>query len=595
MRPCRRGPALPLLLLTAGLLAACGPDEPPGAVPERGAAPAAGTIGTASAAEDGQWTMQAKDYAGTRYSGLDQINVGNVARLRQAWSFSTGQLNGHEGAPLVVGSTMFLVTPFPNVSYALDLTQPEPTIKWQYNPRPNEYAIGKACCDVVNRGWAYADGKLIYNLLDAHTIAIDAETGREVWRTKMDDVEKGVTMTMAPLVVKDRVLVGNSGGEMGVYGWIAALDVKTGREVWRAHNTGPDELVRIGPEYRGPYPWLQGEDLGVKTWPGDAWRRAGSAVWGWITYDPELDLIYYGTSNPSPWNQEQRPGLNLFSAAVLARDPDDGMARWAYSFTPHDAWDYDGVNEDVLVDLPIGGRMRKVLVHFNRNGFAYVLDRTTGRVLSAEPFGPVNWATGVDLETGLPQVVPEKVTRENEWVRDICPADVGYKNHSPTAYSPRTGLFYVPRQNVCMDYRAHPVSYIEGTPYWGAEVTHQPGPGGFRGEFMAWNPVTGTKVWGIPDKFPVYSGVLATGGDLVFYGTVEGYFRAVDARTGRVLWQDKLPSGIIGAPMTYRGPDGRQYVAILSGVGGTMPLYKDVPGYPPKGGSLHVFSLGDGP
>jgi alcohol dehydrogenase (cytochrome c) len=575
-------------------LASCGEGRTPGLSARsagRGDARAAGgaTIGVVGA--PGEWVTQGKDYAQTRFSPLDQINTRNVGGLKYAWSFSTGVVAGHEGAPLVVGSTMYLVTPYPNIAYALDLTKNPPAVRWKYEPKPDNYAVGKACCDVVNRGWAYADGKLIYNLLDAHTVAVDAATGREVWRTKMADVREGVTMTMAPLVVKGKVLVGNSGGEMGTHGWLAALDVDTGKELWRAYSTGPDSLVKIGPRYRAFYPWLNGEDLGVTTWPGEIWKHGAGAVWGWISYDPELDLIYYGTSNPGPWNAEQRPGLNLFTSAVFARDPDTGEAVWAYQFTPHDMWDYDGVNENILVDLPIDGRMRRTMVQFNRNGFAYTIDRTTGEVLVAQPFGYLNWSTGVDLKTGMPRVVPEKTTHAGVWTRDICPADIGVKDQQPAAYSPRTGLFYVPTQHICMDYLTHETSYIAGTPYWATQTPRHPGPGGNYGEFIAWDAATGRKVWGIEEALLPYSGVVVTAGDVVFYGNVEGVFKAVDARDGRVLWQQKLGSGIIGAPITYLGPDGRQYVAVLAGVGGAAAVLAAEPGYSSPGGMLYVFAL----
>ncbi|MFN2570830.1 MAG: PQQ-dependent dehydrogenase, methanol/ethanol family, partial [Gemmatimonadales bacterium] len=555
------------------------------------------TVANIGAPANGTWEMQAADYANTRYAPLDQIDTANVQRLQLAWSFATGYTHGHEGAPLVDRNTLYIVTPYPNTAYALDLSAHPPTIRWKFEPHPDPVAIGKACCDIVNRGWVLADGELIYNLLDAHTVAVDVRTGKEVWRTAMADVTDGVTMTMAPVVVNGKVFVGNSGGEMGVQGWIAALAVGTGKELWRAYSTGPDSMVRIGSHYQPFYAWLKGRDVGATSWPSDAWKHGAGAVWGWISYDPALNLIYYGTSNPGPWNQAQRQGDNLFTSSVLARNPDTGELYWAYSFTPHDQWDYDGVNEDILVDLPIHGRVRHALVHFNRNGFAYTIDRATGEVLIAEPFGYQNWAKRIDLATGRPDVVAEKTTHPNEWTYQVCPPDIGVKDQQPAAYSPRTRLFYVPTHHMCMDYRAEPASYIAGTPYWNTHVKRNPAPGKdstgheYRGELIAWDAATGHKVWGITDKFPVYSGVLTTGGDLVFYGTVGGLFRAINARTGRILWQRKLGSGIIGAPMTFLDPDGKQYVAILAGVGGAAGVVADIPGYPAEGGTLYVFAL----
>jgi PQQ-dependent dehydrogenase (methanol/ethanol family) len=586
------------LVCGALLLAACGKTDK-GVKASEAAEPAGGTSASVTGARvnfapnpaPGEWTMQGRDFANTRYSPLNQITTTNAARLQVAWTFSDGVLHGHEGAPVVVNNTMYVVTPWPDIAYALDLAKPGAPIKWKFEPNPTPLAQGKACCDIVNRGWTYAQGKLIYNLLDDHTIAVDANTGKELWRTKMANVEDGITMTMAPLVVKNKVYVGNSGGELGVQGWIAALDINTGKEIWRAYSVGPDSMVKIGPNFHPFYSWLKGKDLGVTTWPKDMWKHGTGAVWGWITYDPELNLIYYGTSNPGPRVPAQRPGLNLFTSTVFARDADTGEARWAYTFTPHDQWDYDGVNENVLIDLPLNGRLRKVLVHLDRNGFGYTIDRTTGEVLIAKPFGFLNWATGVDLKTGMPQVVPNMQPQPNVKLANVCPPDIGDKDQQPSAFSPRTGLLYASIQNICMDLTDHEVSYIAGTPYDGMEMKRHAGPGGNWGEFIAWNPATGQKVWGIKEKFMTYSGVLVTAGDVAFYGTADGWFRAVDARNGTVLWSHKLGSGIVSSPMAYLGPDGRQYIAITAGVGGAAMVSQAMPGFPPRGGTVYVFSI----
>jgi PQQ-dependent dehydrogenase (methanol/ethanol family) len=539
----------------------------------------------------GQWRRQAGDYANTRYSALDQITADNVSKLRVAWTFSDGTRNGHEAAPLVLDNTMSLVTPFPNSAYALDLTKPGVPIKWAFKPDPAPLAIGKACCDTVNRGGAYANGKIIYNLLDDHTVAVDAKTGKEVWRTKMGNPENGETMTMAPFVVGNKVYVGNSGGEMGVWGWLAALDVDTGKELWRAYSTGTDDQVRIGADFKPFYSWMVGKDLGKKSWPADMWQHGGGAVWAWVSYDPDLNLIYYGTSNPSPRVPAQRPGYNLWTSTVFARDADTGMARWAYQFTPHDQWDYDGVNENMLMDLTIDGKVRKVLVHFDRNAFAYTIDRATGEVLKATPFAYQNWSNGIDLKTGMPKVNPEMQPQPGIKLKNVCPPDIGGKDWQPSTASPRTGIVYAGIFNICMDVTDHPQSYIAGTPYDGMEMTRQPAPGGNWGEFMAWNPATGKKVWSVKEKFMTMSGSLATAGDVVFYGTADGWFRAVNARTGAVLWSYKLGSGVIGQPMTYLGPDNRQYIAIYSGIGGAAMVSSKMKGFPARGSTLYVFSL----
>ncbi|HKN66118.1 MAG TPA: PQQ-dependent dehydrogenase, methanol/ethanol family [Gemmatimonadaceae bacterium] len=556
-----------------------------------GASTARGSIAAGTAVGgNGEWATQGHDYALSRYSDLAQVTTTTAKHLKLAWSFSTGALRGHEGAPLVVGNTMYLVTPFPNVAYAIDLAKP-PAVKWRFQPNTDPWAVGVACCDVVIRGWAYDAGKLIYNLLDDRTIALDANTGKLLWQTKLADVNEGITMTMAPLVVKGKVLVGNSGGEMGARGWLAALDENTGKELWRAFSTGTDSDVKIGPRFHAFYAKDRGRDLGLTTWPPDGWKHGAGTVWGWISYDPTLNLVYYGTSNPGPWNQDQRPGDNKWTSTIFARDPDTGEAVWAYQVTPHDLWDYDAVNENILADLPIGGTMRKVLVHFDRNAFGYTIDRATGEVLVARPFSNLNWSTGIDLKSGTPNVVESKKTHEGATIQNICPPDIGGKDQQPAAFSPRTGLFYVPTNNECMDYTGIEASYIAGTPYWGARMERHAGPGGNRGAFVAWDATTGSAVWSIPEKLLVYSGALVTAGDVVFYGTVDGWFKAIDARTGQELWRFKTGSGVIGAPITYLGPDGKQYVAVLTGVGGAAGVDSHVDGYPSEGGELYVFSL----
>jgi PQQ-dependent dehydrogenase (methanol/ethanol family) len=518
----------------------------------------------------GQWTMPAHDYAGSRYSELSDINSGNAKSLHAAWTFSTGVLRGHEGQPLVIDSTMYIVTPYPNVAYALDLSRAGYPLKWKFRPENDQRAAGKACCDVVNRGASFGAGKLVYNLLDGHTVAVDAKTGRLAWITKVGDLDRGETITMAPIIVKDLVIVGSSGGEMGVRGFIAALDLTTGKERWRAYNLGPDSDVKVTERFKPFYAHDRGTNLGATSWPGETWKIGGGATWGWVTYDPELNLIYYGTSNPGPWNQDQRLGDNKWTCAIIARDADTGEMRWVLQVTPHDLWDYDAVNENILVDLPIRGRTRKALVHFDRNAFAYTIDRATGEVLVAEPFAPMNWSTGIDLATGRPKVNAAKMPKQDLLVNDICPSLEGGKNQQPAAFSPRTGLFYVPTINLCMDFQSRAVAYFPGVPYIGANAPEKGGPGDYKGEFMAWDASTGKKVWGIREPFPVWGGALATAGNVVFYGTLDGWFKAANATTGELLWKFKVGSGVVGNPITYRGPDGKQYVAVYAGIGGDM-------------------------
>jgi len=612
--PLRFGRALGAIVLLASL-AACKRSQKPAPqqapLPELPKGPNGAQVPAFVPRDDGQWTMAPKDYASTRYSSLGDITPENAKDLKLAWHYSTGVLRGHEAAPIVVDGSLYITTPFPNTVLAFDLTQKPPTLKWRFEPKPEPAAQGVACCDVVNRGAAFHDGKIIFNTLDVTTIAVDAQTGREAWRTKLGDINKGETVTMAPLVVKGKVLVGNSGGEFGVRGWLAAVDASTGKLAWRAYSTGPDAEVLIGEQFKPFYEADRGKDLGVHSWPPDHWRIGGGTVWGWISYDPELDLLYHGTGNPGPWNPDARPGENKWSASIFARRPETGEAIWAYQWSPHDLYDYDGINENVLLDLPIDGKLRKVLVRPERNGYIYVLDRATGEVLSATPFVHVTTTAGVDLKTGRPIEVKEKETGFGRAVREICPAAPGGKDWQPTAFSPRTGLLYIPHNNLCMDMEGVEANYVSGTPYVGASVRQYAGPGGHRGEFTAWDPVAKKPAWKIKEKWPVWSGTVVTAGDVVFYGTMDRWFKALNARTGELLWQFQTSSGIIGQPVVYRGPDGKQYVAILAGVGGwagaivagdllpkdeTAALgfvnaTKDLPKDTPKGGTLYVFSL----
>ncbi|WP_084150342.1 PQQ-dependent dehydrogenase, methanol/ethanol family [Azohydromonas australica] len=566
-----------LLALTLPLAPAARADErptpPPGTtrIPPQDAQRQVPPSRLISPLPEREWKLPNGDLANTRYSPLNAINAGNVANLKIVSTLSTGIPHGHEGGPLMVDNTLYVVTPFPNHLLAIDLTQPGYPVKWTYKPHPDPRAQGIACCDVVNRGASYVDGKIIYNTLDAHTVAVDAKTGKEVWNTKVGNIDVGETVTMAPLAVKDKVIVGNSGGELGVRGWVLALDVKTGKEVWRAYNTGPDKDVKIGTDFKPFYAKDQGQDLGVKTWPPEQWKLGGSTVWGWISYDPETNLIYYGTGNPGVWNADMRPGDNKWSTTLFARDADTGMAKWAYQFSAHDAWDYDEIMENILIDLPLNGQMRKLLIHPGRAGFIYVHDRGTGELLAADKFEPTNWAHGYDLKTGKPDEDPSKRTHQGTVTKDICPSSTGAKEFVPSSFSPRTGLLYIPAHNTCMDYEGVEANYIAGTPYLGADVKMYPGPGGYQGELIAWDLQAHKPTWSIREhSFPLYSGVLSTAGGVVFYGTMDGWFKAVDDRDGRELWKVKLASGIVGNPMTFAGPDGKQYVAVYSGVGGWM-------------------------
>jgi PQQ-dependent dehydrogenase (methanol/ethanol family) len=562
------------------------------------------------------WVMPAGDYANTRYSKLDQINASNVGKLQVAWTFSTGVLRGHEGGPLIIGNMMYVHTPFPNKVYALDLSQ-ENKIVWKYEPKQDPNVIPVMCCDTVNRGVTYGDGKIFLHQADDKLVALDAKTGALAWSAVNGDPSKGQTGTSAPLVIKDKVLVGTSGGEFGVQCSMTAYDIKSGKQVWKAYSEGPDDQILFDASTTALGKPV-GKDSSLKTWQGDQWKIGGGCTWGWISYDPTLDLVYYGSGNPSTWNPKQRPGDNKWSMTIFARNPDNGTAKWVYQMTPHDEWDYDGVNEMILSDQTINGQPRKLLTHFDRNGLGYTLDRASGELLVAEKYDPkVNWTTGVDMDKnsatyGRPKVVAQYSTDqqgEDVNTKGVCPAALGTKDEQPAAYSPDTQLFYVPTNHVCMDYEPFKVSYTAGQPYVGATLSMYPPPGETNmGNFIAWDGKTGKIVWSNKEQFSVWSGALATAGGVVFYGTLEGYLKAVDAKTGKELYKFRTPSGIIGNVTTYEN-NGKQYVAVLSGVGGwagiglaaglTDPTaglgavggYAALSNYTALGGALTVFAL----
>jgi lanthanide-dependent methanol dehydrogenase len=585
---------------------------------------AALTVGTAYADEDlnkaaqnpNNWAMPGLNYSATRYSPLKQITTSNVGKLQAAWTFSTGVLRGHEGAPLVIGNMMYVHTPFPNLVYALDLDH-DAKIVWKYEPKQDPNVIPVMCCDTVNRGLSYGDGKIFLHQADTTLVALDAKTGKVAWSVKNGDPSKGQTGTSAPFVIKDKVLVGISGGEFGVQCHVTAYDIKDGKQVWRAFSEGPDDQIMVDDKTTALGKPI-GKDSSLKTWQGDQWKIGGGCTWGWMAFDPELNLVYYGSGNPSTWNPSQRPGDNKWSMTIWARNPDNGTAKWVYQMTPHDEWDYDGVNEMILTDQEVGGKMRKLVTHFDRNGLGYTLDRENGELLVAQKYDPkVNWTTGVDMDKnspnyGRPSVVAEYSTEHggpDHNSKGICPAALGTKDEQPAAYSPETQLFYVPTNHVCMDYEPFKVSYTAGQPYVGATLSMYPPKGDSNmGNFIAWDGKTGKIVWSDPEMFSVWSGALATAGGVVFYGTLEGYLKAVDAKTGKELYKFKTPSGIIGNVMTYEH-GGKQYIAVLSGVGGwagiglaaglTDPTaglgavggYAALSNYTSLGGQLTVFTL----
>jgi lanthanide-dependent methanol dehydrogenase len=574
-------------------------------------------------ADPNNWAMQQHDYAGWRYSALDQINTDNVKDMKVAWQFSTGVLRGHEGSPIVVGNRMYVHSAFPNNVFALDLDD-ENKILWKYSPKQDPSVIPVMCCDTVNRGVQVAGDTVILGQADTTLVALDAKTGKEKWKAVNGDPKKGETHTGFVLIVKDKVIMGTSGAEFGVRCHVTAYNLKDGKRAWRAYSMGPDADILVDPEKTISLGKPVGKDSSLKTWTGDQWKIGGGSTWGYASYDPEADLIYYGTGNPSTWNPAQRAGPDgkqidqKWSMTLFARNPDTGVAKWAYQMTPFDEWDYDGVNESILVDMKVKGEDRKVLVHFDRNGFAYTVDRLTGEPLVAQPYNSaLNWSTGVDLDKssknyGRPTVVAAKSTFLNGAdvnSKNVCPAALGFKDQQPAAYSPLTGLFYVPTNNVCMDYEPFKVSYTPGQPYVGATLSMFPPEGQTNtGKFTIYDADAGKIVKAIDEPFSVWSGVLTTAGGIACHGTLEGYFKCRDQKDGTELFKHRLPSGSIGNVFTY-AHKGKQFIGLYSGVGGWAGIglaagldkptdglgavgnYAGLKSYTDLGGTLTVYSL----
>jgi PQQ-dependent dehydrogenase (methanol/ethanol family) len=564
-----------------------------------------------------QWAMQAGDFYNQRYSELKQINKSNVGKMQVAWTFSTGVLRGHEGGPLVIGDTLYIHSPFPNKVFSIDLDTQK--INWKYEPKQDPSVIPVMCCDTVNRGVAYAEGKIFLQQADTNLVALDAKTGKELWKVKNGDPKVGGTNTNAPHVFKDKVITGISGGEFGVRGYLAAYNINDGKLVWKGYSLGPDGDMIMDPEKS--MTWADGKmvpvgkDSSLKTWQGDQWKIGGGTTWGWFSYDPALNLVYYGSGNPSTWNPVQRPGDNKWSMAVWARDVDTGKVAWVYQMTPHDEWDYDGINEMILADIDVKGKKTPALVHFDRNGFAYTMNRKTGELLVAEKYDPkVNWATHVDMKSGRPQVVAKYSTHQQGAdvnTKGICPAALGTKDQQPAAFNRMNGKFYVPTNHVCMDYEPFKVEYTAGQPYVGATLSMYPAPGshGGMGNFIVWNASTGKIEQSKAERFSVWSGALVTAGGIACYGTLEGYLKCVDAdNISKELYKFKTPSGIIGNVNTWEHK-GKQYIGVLSGIGGWAGIgmaaglekdtdglgavggYKDLKNWTELGGQLTVFAL----
>jgi len=531
---------------------------------------------------------------GQRYSPLKQINTQNVSRLVPAWSFSFGgeKQRGQESQPLIYNGKMFVTASYSRI-FAIDLKTGNKL--WKYEHRLPDAIM--PCCDVVNRGAALYDNLVIFGTLDAQLVALDQETGKVVWKEKVDDYAAGYSMTAAPLIANGVLLTGVSGGEFGIVGRVEGRDPKTGELLWMRPTVEGHMGYKYDSEGKATETGVTGSVN--QSWPGELWKTGGASTWMGGTYDPKTGLAYFGTGNPAPWNSHLRPGDNLYSSSTVALDPKTGAIKWAYQNTPNDAWDFDGANEFVTFDMDgkrYGGKA-------DRNGFFYVIDANDGKLQNAFPFvRKITWASGIDLKTGRPNYIvegrPGDPTKGEEGKKGAsvfaAPAFLGAKNQQPMAYSPQTKLFYVPANEWGMDIWNEPISYKKGGAYLGAGFTIKPLFDDYIGALRAIDPKTGKIKWEVKNNAPLWGGAMATAGGLVFYGTPEGYLKALDAQTGKELWKFQTGSGVVAPPITWQD-GGTQYVAVVSGWGGAVPLWggevaKKV-NLLEQGGSVWVFKL----
>jgi PQQ-dependent dehydrogenase (methanol/ethanol family) len=539
------------------------------------------------------WLSYGRTYAEQRYSPLDQINTGNVSGLSLAFAVELGTNRGQEATPIVVDGVMYFSTAWDHI-YAVNAASGE--VLWQHDPEVDGAKGVHACCDVVNRGVAVWEGKVYFGTIDGRLIALDAATGEELWDVVTVDQSKPYTITMAPRVVRDKVIIGNSGAELGVRGYVSAYDTESGELVWRFYTVpgNPEE----GPD--GAASDEAFDRFARATWNGTWWEMGGGGtVWDSVVYDPEFDQLLIGVGNGSPWNHRARSageGDNLFLSSILALDPDTGAYKWHYQLNPGETWDFTATQQITLADLEIDGQVRKVAMQAPKNGFFYVIDRSKGKLISAEPYVPQNWAERIDLETGRPVEVAGARFADEPFM--IYPSGLGAHAWHPMSYSPKTGLVYIPAMHAPLtlkddaDYQRFPGRWNTGVqmtaPPEGREEEAR-----FRGWLLAWDPVRQKEAWSIEKDWPWNGGTLATGGDLVFQGDHRGIFRAHDARNGRVLWEFDGGRGIMAGPITYR-VNGEQYVAVLAGYGGSMGVASESPWMPtpPPPGMLLVFKLG---
>jgi alcohol dehydrogenase (cytochrome c) len=549
-------------------------------------APWAARAAEATKDNPNEWPVYGRTQANTRFSPLAQINAKNVSRLKLAYTLQLGSLRANEATPIVVGDTLYVSTSWgPKSVFALDAATG--VRKWAYEPELPNDIMQFACCDVDSRGVTYSDGKIFLGRLDGFLVALDAATGKELWKTQVVDYKQGSAITSPPLVIGDIVITGFAGGEFGVRGSLQAFEIATGKEIWRTFTTA-----------------LPGEPNG-DSWTGDGAAHGGGSTWNVGSYDAATDTVFWGTSNPSPtfYGQGRVSGTpdigkvsNLYTSSTLALDPHTGKIKWWQQGTPQDSWDYDGVNEPVLADLKIDGQSAPVFMKADRNGFFFVVNRNDGKLISADKFTNVTWAKNYDVAAGKPVEAADKRLNATTETKDVCPSWMGGKNWQPMSFNPETKLVYFAANNMCMDIKGGEVGYRRGVYTIGvADLAMYPGPGGYAGDLLAWDPVKKSPAWEVKQPLPFNGGTMTTAGNLVFFGDISGWFHAFDATSGKDLWKFNVGSGVGAGAMSY-SVGGKQYVAIVVGRSATLPAYmgdmgKGILSATPEGGALLVFSL----
>lgn len=550
-----------------------------------------------------------------QYILLDDITASNVGALKPTFSAAIRQGGGYSGQLAAKGDSIYLETPFPHSIVAFDFNRPGERL-WTTTPDADARVLGLDCCS-ASIGGVVLDGDRLYaNTLDGHTLAVDTASGSVLWNVQTAEPSQSETLTLPPLVIGDTLIIGSGGDDYGARGWVAALSARDGQTLWKHRHTGSDADVGIGPNFKPAYSSEAASEGGVESWPPGGWQHGGGGMAGSAIHDSEDGLLIYGTGHPAPWNPDMRSGENKWTSGIFARAASDGSARWFTPINPHDLYAFGAAGSVIAAEIPWGDQSRRVVIHPDANGRVYVLDRGNGEILAADAFVPTNTDHGVDPASGALRRDDTKAIHTNTNTRDICPGWPGATGADgmalgEAAYAPPLALLFIPVNGLCMDMEARDVTFIPGTAFTGANIRAKPVPGRPRGAVIAWDVVHRRIAWRLDEPFPVQSSMLATAGGILFYGTLDGWFKALDTRSGRLLWQYQTSSGIISQPLSFTAGDGRQRVAVVAGIGGPIGrvaqngidlrdataargfanALQDLPMPQSHGGTLYVFSL----